>query len=97
MEKTVERDPAGYLHGEAPANYRMVFEIDPPLLSHKKGKVKGDGREISRVEFFAEDERSFYFIHAAISRLANITRAEAIILTEDSVVTWRDRNKNEKE
>ncbi len=89
-----ERDADGHLYGASPVRYRMCFEFDPPLMSHKEGEF-GEPKEMHRAEFFSADSRLFYFLHATLSRVANVTKAEAVILDDESRICWRDKNPDE--
>ncbi len=90
---TASRDRGGVLSGETPVKYRVVFELSEAV----KLRV---GRT-DRVELFTSDPDSFYWLQAVLSRMvpgeAPFTRAEAVILTDESKVVWTDRNPDEKD
>lgn len=92
------RDDQGVLGGEYPLRYRYVLEFDPPLQTRK---VQEDGtKDMHRLEFFGSSEDAFYMLNVAFSRMLStgqLKRLEAVILTEDSVATWKDRNPDEFE
>ena len=99
MRSPAERDKTGHLHGEEPIRYRMVFEVDPevPLIGRSKNSDTGLG-EIPRVELWTNEENLFYWLQAMLARMGHkVTRAEAVIQGDGSVVSWKDRNPNEKE
>ncbi len=90
-----ERDSSGNMGGETQMRYRLVFEFEDSLNSHKKGP---DGKiAIYRMEFFVEDERSFFFINSALTSQIKVTRAEAVILKDETILNWKDRNPGEDE
>ncbi len=91
----MSKDPYGHERGTTQVGYRMVFDLQNPLNAHKKDS-NGE-KEIKHVEFFAEDERAFYFLFAAMSRLSPMGRAQAIKLDHTSFVEWRDANPNEED
>ena len=76
----------------------MVLELDPPAIGRKKDPDTGSN-EIERVEIWTNNEHVLYWLHALLSRGedAKMPRSEAVILDESSVITWKDRNKDETE
>lgn len=90
-----KRDSDGFVGGASPIKYRLIFEMDPPINSHKKG---ADGTvEISRAEFFVDDMRAFFIINSALGLQTTVTRAEAVILETGVILNWKDRNPDEEE
>lgn len=102
-DRHVERDRHGKLLGETPVKYRMVFEFDPPVKGNKKllDPVTGEmSNDVRRLEVFASNEMTFFILEVALSRAlkpGQVKRMEAVILEPDSKVTWKDRNKDERE
>ncbi len=90
-----ERNKDNFIVGVSPIKYRLVFEMEDFPASHKKGP---DGSiEMKRMEFFVEDERSFFFINGILGTLGKVTRAEAVILEDGTTLKWADRNPGEEE
>ena len=94
------RDKHGFMSGVTPVTYRYEFKFKDPIQSFKKvpGVTKDGTNKIEELTLFGCDPNTFFFLHAAFSRLGiEFARSEAVILDSESVVTWRDRNKGEME
>lgn len=96
-EAIVRRSEAGVLSGETPVRYRLVLELDSPVQRHQK---IGGTRELTRLEAFFNDPTLYYWLQVFLSRACPEgqkpwARLEAVILDEDSKVTWGDRNPDE--
>ena len=76
----------------------MVLELDPPAIGRKKDPETGSTK-IERVEVWTNNEHVLYWLNALLSRGkgAKMPRVEAVILEEGSVITWTDKNKDERE
>ncbi len=90
----------GHIAGGTEIRYRFVFEFSEPVNSYKKipGLTEDGTRDLLRMEFFGSDPNMFFFLHAALSRVgAKMTRAEAVVLEENSMANWTDLNPGEAE